>query len=45
MANPDWQNLPPDHNLAKFAAELPEILKDADYNEMYSVELQGAEEG
>ncbi|KAK5169333.1 Non-classical phosphatidylinositol transfer protein (PITP) [Saxophila tyrrhenica] len=39
MASPDWSNLPKDHTLSKFADELPSVLQDADYNEMYGVEL------
>ncbi|KAF2488006.1 CRAL-TRIO domain-containing protein [Neohortaea acidophila] len=42
MASPDWSNLPPDHNLAKFAADLPDILSQTDYNEMYGVTLQAS---
>jgi hypothetical protein len=44
-SSPDWSDLPSDHNLAKFAAELPAILKDAEYDEMYGVKLEGAGEG
>ena len=45
QTNPDWTNLPIDHNLAKFAAELPSVLRDAEYNEMYGVRLEATEEG
>ena len=44
MANPDWSDLPKEHNLAKFAAELPEILKNAAYDEMYGVKLEAPSE-
>ena len=44
-SSPDWSDIPSDHSLAKFAAELPAILKDADYDEMYGVKLEGAAEG
>lgn len=44
-ANPDWSNIPSDHNLAKFAAELPAIVKDVEYDEIYGVKLQASEEG
>ena len=43
-SSPDWSDLPSDHNLGKFAAELPAILKDADYSEMYGVKLECAGE-
>ncbi|KAK3111644.1 Non-classical phosphatidylinositol transfer protein (PITP) [Teratosphaeriaceae sp. CCFEE 6253] len=41
----DWTSLTSTHNLAKFAAELPTILKDADHNEMYGVELVAPNDG
>ena len=44
-AIPDWTDLPKEHNLAKFAAELPEILKIADYDEMYGVRLEAGADG
>ena len=43
--SPDWTDLPKEHNLAKFAAELPEVLEDAGYNEMYGVRLEAPSEG
>jgi len=41
----EWANLPPEHNLAKFAAQLPTILDAVGYNEMYGVELIAQREG
>jgi hypothetical protein len=43
QASSNWASLPNDHNLAKFAAELPSIVKDAEYDEMYGVRLAAAE--
>ncbi|KAK3710806.1 Non-classical phosphatidylinositol transfer protein (PITP) [Vermiconidia calcicola] len=40
MTSADWTNLPPEHNLSKFAAELPSIFEDAGHNEMYGVRLE-----
>lgn len=40
MAPVDWSDIPPEHNLAKFAAELPEILKETGHDEMYGVKLE-----
>jgi phosphatidylinositol transfer protein SFH5 len=42
---PDWSNLPPDHTLSKFAAELEAVIKDAGHNEMYGVQLESPSEG
>ncbi|KAH9828133.1 Phosphatidylinositol transfer protein SFH5 [Teratosphaeria destructans] len=41
--NVDWANLPAEHNLSRFAAELPKILEETDHNEMYGVTLTPAE--
>jgi len=41
----DWTNLPKEHTLSKFAGELEDIIKDADYNEMYGVHLDPPSEG
>lgn len=43
--SPDWKDLPSNHSLARFAAELPGVLQDADYNEMYGVQLEVRGEG
>lgn len=45
MASADWSNLPPEHHLAKLAAQLPDILKEAEHDEMYGVKLEAAPEG
>lgn len=45
MASPDWSNLPSDHNLSKFAAELSGILDTSGHNEMYGVKLEAPAEG
>ena len=45
MASPDWSNLPPEHTLSKFAAELSGILESTGYNEMYGVQLEAPAEG
>ncbi len=37
---PSWPTLPEDHPLAKLAAQLPEILREADYAEVYGIALQ-----
>lgn len=36
---------PPESTLIKFLAALPEILKDADHDEMYGVKLTAPSEG
>ncbi|KAK6395631.1 hypothetical protein LTR65_010649 [Meristemomyces frigidus] len=41
----EWANLPKEHNLSKFAAELSKILESTGYKEMYGVELQAPVEG
>lgn len=41
----DWSNLPEGHVLIKLSAALPEILQEADYAEMYGVQLQAPAEG
>lgn len=41
----DWSNLPESHSLSKFAKELLEILTEAEYSEMYGVDLKAPEEG
>lgn len=45
MASPDWSNLPAEHNLSKFAAELGDILNTAGHDEMYGVKLEAPSEG
>ena len=45
MAPVDWLSLPPEHNIAKFAAGLPGILKETGHYEMYGVELEAPSEG
>ena len=40
MASPDWKDLPKEHNLAKFLADLPAILSDNGHNEMFGVALE-----
>lgn len=35
-----WPDLNSDHPLAKFLAELPTILSDAQHSEMYGVQLE-----
>lgn len=37
---PTWPALSPDHPLSKFAAQLPEILQEAGYNEVYGIQLR-----
>lgn len=44
-ATPDWTNLPKEHLLAQFTAELPRILESAGYNEMYGVQLEAPTPG
>ena len=44
MASPDWKDLPKEHNLAKFLADLPEILQSTGHDEMYGVHLEAATE-
>lgn len=44
MTSPDWAQLPDDHNLSKFAKELPGILADAEHDEMYGVRLEAPNE-
>lgn len=41
----DWANLPKEHNLSKFAAELKGILELTGHSEMYGVELKAPDEG
>ncbi|KAF2769621.1 CRAL/TRIO domain-containing protein [Teratosphaeria nubilosa] len=41
--NVDWANLPVEHNLSRFAAELPKILDGTGHNEIYGVTLTPAE--
>ena len=38
-SEPSWPELKDDHPLSKLLAELPQITKDADYNEVYGIEL------
>ena len=44
MASPNWKELPKEHNLAKFLADLPEILQSTGHSEMYGVHLEAATE-
>ena len=44
-SNSGWANLAKEHALFKFAAELPAIIADVGYSEMYGVELQAPTEG
>ena len=45
MAPLDWSNLPADHNLSKFPAELSGILEASGHDEMYGVKLEAPTEG
>lgn len=44
MTTVDWSDLPKEHNLSKFAADLSSILESAGYNEMYGVHLEAPKE-
>ncbi|EON69626.1 hypothetical protein W97_08886 [Coniosporium apollinis CBS 100218] len=37
---PTWPALPPDRPFSKFAAQLPEILQEAGYDEVYGIQLR-----
>ena len=39
-ADPEWPKLHADHPLSQLAKELPAILEEADYNEVFGVHLQ-----
>lgn len=39
-----WEDMTLNSTLVKFAAELPEILSEAGYDEMYGVQLEGGSE-
>lgn len=41
----DWSDLPEGHVLLKLSAALPDILAEADYAEMYGVQLEAPAEG
>lgn len=42
-SDPSWPDLAQDHPLSKFQAELPNIISEAGYNEVYGVTLEPAD--
>ena len=39
---PEWPPLSSEHHLAKFSEKVPELTKEADYDEVYGIELNSA---